>query len=167
MRVDILEVPDLSGTFTVAPNGQVVLPLVGHELVAGEAPATVEAELLKAYGKYLETPSVKVTALRRIAILGAVRRPNVYMVDATVSLTDALAMAGGILPDGNPDNIRLIRGGQVLVQSLDAAEAVDATPIQSGDQIEVGTRGWLSRNLSVVLGTVSTLTVAILYHLYR
>jgi protein involved in polysaccharide export with SLBB domain len=167
VRVDIWQEPDLTGEFLVAPSGTAVFPLIGEKEVAGKAPAEVEAELAIEYREFLENPSVKVTALRRIAILGEVRVPSLYMVDATINLTDALAMAGGILPTGNQDDIRLIRDGVTLVQSLDTIQAFGAMPIQSGDQIQVGQKSWLSRNGGVILGTITSLTIATLYILFR
>lgn len=167
IRVRIWQEPDLTGEFLVNRSGTVVFPLLGEREVAGHSAEEVEARLMAEYRTYLENPSVEVTALRRIAILGEVRTPSLYMVDPTVSLTQALALAGGITPTGNRNDIRLVRDGQVLVQSLDPNRAVGAMPIESGDEIYVGQRSWASRNLNVVIGTATSLTVATLYILYR
>ena len=167
VRVDIWEEPTLTGEFLVSPKGTVVFPLLGERDVAEKAPSEVETQLAAEYRQYLENPSVKVTALRRIAILGEVRLPSLYMVDATITLTEALAMAGGLSPAGNENDIRLVRNGQVLVQSLDAGRTVGATPIQSGDQILVGQRSWAARNFNLILGTATSLTISTLYILYR
>jgi len=167
VRVNIWQEPDLTGEYMVARNGRVVFPLLGEREVAGISPDEVEARLTAEYRTYLENPSVEVTVLRRVAILGEVRNPSLYMVDPTVSLTQALASAGDLTPTGNRDDIRLVRNGQVLVRSLDANRAVGAMPIESGDEIFVGQRSWASRNFNVILGTATSLTVATLYILYR
>jgi hypothetical protein len=167
VRVSIWQEPDLTGEFLVNRAGRVVFPLLGEREVAGISPEEVEAQLTAEYRTYLENPSVEVTVLRRIAILGEVRNPSLYMVDPTVSLTQALALAGGLTPTGNRNDIRLVRNGEVLVQSLDPNRAVGAMPIESGDEIHVGQRSWASRNFNVILGTVTSLTVATLYILYR
>jgi len=167
VRVDIWQEPDLTGEFLVAPEGTVVFPLLGERVVAGKAPAEVERQLASEYREYLENPSVKVTALRRISILGEVRQPSLYMVDATVSLTEALAMAGGLTPIGDPSKITLVRNGTVLAASVDPGQAIGAMPITSGDQIQVGQRGWFARNTNLVLGTLTSIAVATLYVLYR
>lgn len=167
VRVDIWQEPDLTGEFLVSPEGTVVFPLLGERVVAGKAPAEVESQLATEYREYLENPSVKVTALRRISILGEVRQPSLYMVDATVSLTEALAMAGGITPTGDPGKVTLVRNGTVLAASVDPGQAIGSMPIRSGDQIQVGQRGWFARNTNLVLGTLTSITVATLYILYR
>jgi polysaccharide export outer membrane protein len=111
VRVQVWRESDLSGTFEVDDRGIVVLPLLGERAVTGLSPDDLRDTLLEDYAEYLQNPSVQVTLLRRINILGEVRSPGLYPVDATISLADALAMAGGITPNGSPDDIRLIRGG--------------------------------------------------------
>ena len=83
--VFIWQEPELSGEFLVAPNGMVVFPLLGVREVVGISPEEVEARLTADYAEFLENPSVNVTALRRIAILGEVRLPSLYWVDAPVA----------------------------------------------------------------------------------
>jgi protein involved in polysaccharide export with SLBB domain len=103
--------------------------------------------------------------LRRIAILGEVREPSLYMVDPTVALTHALALAGGIGPAGNSSDIRLVRDGQVLVQGLDSNGILGETQIQSGDQIVVGQQGWVKQNLTLItagIGAVTSIIVAMI-----
>ena len=167
IRVFIWQEPELSGEFLVAPNGMAVFPLLGKREVVGISPEQVESQLTADYAEFLENPSVTVTALRRIAILGEVRLPSLYQVDATVTLTEALALAGGLSPTANRNDIRLIRDGGVLIQSLDANNVLGATVIQSGDQIVVGQRGWASRNVALIIGTITSITVAAFYVLYR
>jgi polysaccharide export outer membrane protein len=164
--VDIWQEAELSGSFSVDANGTVVLPLLGEREVTGVPVSELERNLANEYREFLENPSVRVTVLRRIAVFGEVRNPNLYMVDATITLRDLLAMAGGVLPSGKRDEIRLLRDDQVLISSLDLNRQIGETPIQSGDQIEVGQQGWAYRNrtwLTAVLGAVTTVTVAYIW----
>lgn len=154
IRVQVWREADISGTFSVDDRGIVTLPLLGEREIAGLGPADLRDKLLADYGEYLQNPSVEVTVLRRISILGEVRTPGLYPVDATVSLSDALAMAGGIAPNGNKDDIQLIRDDQVVRQDLDAAMFVGSSDIRSGDQIVVGEKGWLARNPGAFFGSL-------------
>ena len=84
------------------------------------------------------------------------------MVDPTVTLTEALALAGGVSPTGNRDDIRLVRGDQVLVQSMDGEQVLGATPIQSGDQIVVGQQSWARRNATfITAGLAATTSIVV------
>ena len=167
VMVNVWQEEDLTGEFQVSQSGIVVLPLIGEKQVLGIEVADHEAQIRNDYREYLLNPSVTITAIRRIAILGEVLNPGLYPVDATVSLTEALAMAGGIGPVGNPEDIRLIRNGVVLVQSLDAAQTIQSLPIQSGDQIQVGPQGWLSRNryfIGMGMAAVTSIFVALVIY---
>ncbi len=107
IKVEIWQEPALSGEYTVNAEGIAVFPLLGERRVTGISAAVLRRQLVADYNEYLENPSVNVTVLRRISILGPVQTPGLYAVDATLTLTDALALAGGISPDGNRKDIRL------------------------------------------------------------
>jgi polysaccharide export outer membrane protein len=165
VRVEIWQEGDLSGDFQVSANGTVIFPLLGERQVQGIPAERLEQELTRDYRQFLENPSVSVRVLKRIGISGEVRTPNLYMVDATVTLRDALAMAGGILPTGNPKDIRLLRDGEVLVADLDLNRFIGDMPIQSGDHIEVGPESWVSRNryiLTAGLGAFTSILAAVI-----
>lgn len=165
VQVDVWRNPDASGRFEVDERGLVVLPLLGERTVRGVPTDVLRHELAAEYSRFFRNPAVRVTFLRRINILGGVRNPGLYPVNGTVTLADALALAGGVAPTGNPNDIRLIRNGTVIRQNLSQAMVIGSSPIRSGDQIVVGERGWLGRNAAIVtslIGAVSALTVALI-----
>jgi polysaccharide export outer membrane protein len=153
VRLQVWREEDLSGTYSVDDRGIVTLPLLGEREVSGLEPAELRAALLDDFKQYLQNPSIEVTVLRRINILGAVRDPGLYPVDATVSLADALALAGGVTTTADPNKIQLVRNDEVIATGVDQASLVGAADIRSGDQIIVGERSWMSRNLGVVIGS--------------
>jgi polysaccharide export outer membrane protein len=163
VRVQVWREEDLSGEFQVNELGEVVLPLLGTRQVSGISQDKLRDQLTEAYGQYLVNTAVNVTLLRRVNVLGEVRIPGQYMVDATNSVADVIARAQGITPDGNAEDIVLIRGGQRLRAGLAGTQSLQEAGIRSGDQIMVGKRGWASRNFSSVVGVFSILAnVAVL-----
>jgi len=165
IRVAVWQEPDLTGEYTVDQNGVVVFPLIGKRQVTGISADSLEQRLTADYLEYLESPSVDVTVLRRISILGEVRQPGLYPVDLTMNVTDALALAGGLSPLADRKKIQLVRNGQVVTDRLGAGTALASTAIRSGDQIVVEQRSWLSRNVGVMtaaLGAVVTITAALI-----
>lgn len=163
VQVQIWREPDLSGKFQVNEEGAVVFPLLGRRQVTGTTPDSLQRQLLADYREYLENPSVEVTVLRRVSILGEVRSPGLYPVDPTVSLSEALAMAGGVTPRADTDDIRLIRGEATVQSGIDRGQVVGTLPIRSGDRIWVGEKSWLARNWQWVGGTLTTITVFALF----
>lgn len=167
VQVRVWREEDLSGTFTVDDRGVVTLPLLGDRQVAGLHPAELRDNVLTDYREYLQNPSIEITVLRRINILGAVNEPGLYPVDATISLSEALGLAGGISSSGNEDDIRVIRDGRTIHRALEQTTLVGTVDIRSGDQVVVGEKGWLARNPGALLGSLLGATAVILTALIR
>jgi polysaccharide export outer membrane protein len=155
IRLRIWREPDLSGDFPVDQSGVVIFPKIGPIVVSVESPDSLRAKLVRAYQEYLRNPSIDVTLLRRVNILGAVRSPGLYPVDATMTVADALALAGGTTPQGDPRKIELIRNGKRLIARVSRNTRIADAPIRSGDQLYVPERGWVSRNAIVVASAIT------------
>ena len=155
ISVQIWREEDLSGQFQVDQGGRVILPLLGEKTVTGISPDDLRDQLTEEYGQYLVNTAVNVVLLRRINVLGEVGLPGVYVVDATESIAGLIARAQGIKPDGNPNDIQLVRDGVTTRTDLSGSLSITAAGIRSGDQIFVGKRSWLSRNFSSVVGIAS------------
>lgn len=155
IRVAIWREEDLSGEFQVDQDGSVILPLLGRRQVVGISPDRLREQLTEEYADYLVNTAVNVTLLRRVVVLGEVRMPGQYTVDATQSVADLIARAQGLSPDGNADDIRLLRQGESFRTNLSGTQSIAEAGIRSGDQIVVGKRPWLSRNFSSLVGVAS------------
>jgi len=154
IRVVIWREEDLSGEFLVDETGRVVLPLIGERQVAGVPVGRLRDDLLEAYRVQLRNPSISITPLRRVSILGEVQRAGQYAIDPTVSLVGAVAQAGGATPNGDLNRVSVVRRGQVIRERVRPGASLDALDVQSGDDIYVGRRGWFDRNSGTVLGAV-------------
>lgn len=167
LKLVIWREPDLSGEFTVDEVGTVTLPKIGVMQVVGESPASLKARVIAAYQPYLTHSAIEVTVLRRVQVTGAVRTPGVYRVDPTMTLGDALALAGGATTDGNPDRIELLRHGERVTGRLLYRTQIGEAAIRSGDQLYVPERSWSSRRIGLIsagLGTSVALLIALMNH---
>jgi protein involved in polysaccharide export with SLBB domain len=142
---------ELNGDYFVDETGSVILPLLGRRVVLGIPADRLKRELSQELQTQLVNQTVQVTLLTRVRIVGAVQRPGLYHVDPTMTVGDAVALAGGPTANGRLDRIRLLRDGAVVVSKLSAADPVFAE-IRSGDEITLPERSWLSRNGAVALG---------------
>lgn len=167
IQISIWREPDLSDTVQVDNSGVAVFPKLGPIEVTGIRPDSLEKLLVRDYSKFLQNPSIRIKVLRRITIWGAVERPGTYPVDLTMSITDALALAGGAASDGKSDKVELRRGStRRLIDLSGHAEPVNDLSLRSGDQLVVPRRSWVSRNPGIIVGTIGTLT-SIVYLLAR
>ena len=137
---------EMSDTFNIAENGEVILPKLGPVYVLNQSIPALQDSLRRAYSVYLRNPSIEITVLRRIGIQGEIRQPGVYLADLTMALPDILSMAGGITDAGDRDNIQIVRGSERLRYRSRDQQRFLVAQLQSGDQIVVRPRNALRRN---------------------
>ncbi len=155
VRLRIWREPDLSGEFQVDESGIVTFPKIGQLNVVHESPESLKEKLLASYGVYLRNPSVEVTMLRRINVLGAVQKPGLYPVDPTMTIADAVAAAGGATSMGDQHKIELVRDGVRISEHINSTTKIGETPLRSGDQIFVPERSFVVRNSGLVATAIS------------
>jgi polysaccharide export outer membrane protein len=164
--VEIWREEDLSGEFAVALDGTVTLPLLGRQRLVDIPLSAVRDTLTAQYRVHLRNPSINVTPIRRVTVLGEVQKPGLYGADPTIALAGLVALAGGATPAGSLDRIRVVREGQVLRERVGAGETLATADVRSGDQIIVDQKSWFSRNstfvVSTILGVTSIITTIIL-----
>ena len=149
---------DLRGDFPVDVSGNVTLPVLGQRNVTDIPAGELKRRLLAAYAEELRNQQVDVILLRRVTVLGAVNTPGVYLVDATVKLSQVLAMAGGTTREGTLKGTRVRRGARTVRFSDDSSYS--GYSLASGDEIIVPERSWLARNGQfVIAGSLSALAI--------
>ncbi len=153
LRLRIWREPDLSGDFPIDETGRAILPRLGPTAVINIPSGQLKQHLTTEYQKYLNNPSIEVTPLRRVSILGAVRNPGIYPVDPSVTLGQATSVAGGALPDSKRSVIELSRNGTTREMDLKKHPSLATTPLSSGDQLYIPERSWFSRNATWVVST--------------
>jgi polysaccharide export outer membrane protein len=155
VRLRIWREPDLSGDYRVDEAGVATFPKIGPVRVGRLSTDSVKNLLVSSYSRYLQNPSVEVTLLRRVNVLGEVKNPGLYDVDPTMSVTDVVALAGGVTPNGNSKKIELLRNGQLLSGKVSLQARLADSRLQSGDQLRVPQRSWLGRNTAVVAAGIT------------
>jgi protein involved in polysaccharide export with SLBB domain len=162
VRLRIWREPDLSGDFPVNESGIVVLPKLGPRRVVAENPDSLKAWVVHSYAELLRNPSIEVLLVRRVQVLGAVKNPGLYPIEPTMTVADAIALAGGTTPQGRSDKVELRRQGERVPGKLSGRLLIGESAIRSGDQIYVPERSWISRNPAVVVGVVGLVTTVVL-----
>ena len=115
---DVLEISvwrdeALTKQVVVRPDGMISFPLIGDILAKGQ---TVE-ELRQAVEKEIKAfvPDAPVTVMLlqlgspKIYVVGKVAKPGVYLMGHNLTVLQALAMAGGMTPFADKDDILILR----------------------------------------------------------
>jgi len=125
LAVSVKNNDDLTGEFVVDDGGDVHLPLLGPQPVAGRTVEAASAQLAAALAQgYLVDPHVAVTIVRSpartIFVLGIVKSPGAVVTRDELSLANVLTLAGGVAPAAS---------GTVLVTRLTDRVADVPTPV--------------------------------------
>jgi protein involved in polysaccharide export with SLBB domain len=159
VRLRIYREPDLSGDFVVPEDGVVSFPKIGEVHVNQLTTDSLRALLVEQYSHSLRDPSIEVTVLRRVNVIGSVRNPGFYYADPTVTVKGALALAGGVTPEGNKNKVELLRDNKRTSIGLSSQATLADSPVESGDQVSAPERSWLSRNTALVVSGVTGLAL--------
>ncbi len=110
--------PDLSGLFSVRPDGKINLLLVGEIDAADTTPVELEGRISKAYEKVLKNPIVSLQVQRveskRYLLSGEVNKAGAFPLVRPMTVLEALTIAGGIREFGNGKKIVIMRGTERL-----------------------------------------------------
>jgi polysaccharide export outer membrane protein len=136
VQVTVWERDELSGEFTVAPDGSLNHPLYRQVRVTGVPASQIEERLRSFLSAYEANPQVVVQPLYKVAVAGPVMRPDIYDLPAGTTVAQAVTQAGGVTETGERDDVRLFRQGNEIRLDLTELEAVQML-VQSGDQIQV------------------------------
>jgi polysaccharide biosynthesis/export protein len=105
--------PKYSGDVTVRPDGKITLPLLDDVRAAELTPLELKAVLTREYLKYFEEAVVYVSAKeirsRKVYITGEVLKPGLYTMNDSMNIVQLIAVAGGLQPWADKENIVLIR----------------------------------------------------------
>lgn len=143
VRITVFGEESLSGEFLVANNGSIAMPLIGQVQAGGLTPAAFQAGIqqrLEASGM-VRSPRVSADVIeyRPFYILGEVTTPGQYPYAIGMTVTKAVATAGGFTYRANNRVVYVTRegSGREVPVSVTAA-----TWIGPGDTIRVAERSF-------------------------
>jgi len=142
---------ELSVTVPVRPDGRISAPLVGEVEVSGRTPVEVQQAIEERLASFLTArPTVTVIVSevnsRKVYILGQVAAPGVFDLRRSLSVLQAIALAGGLTEFADQGGIVVISrplGGQETRRRFDYKRAVsekgtgEDIPLQPGDIVHV------------------------------
>ena len=155
----------------IPPSGRISLSLInGGIFVNGKTVDEVAEIIKKHYDEYIIDPQVTVSlekaASYRYSILGDVGQPGIRLMSHRMTVTEAIAEAGGVLQTGKKSGIVVLRrqnDGQlaripVNVSAIYEGKAPDTTYLVPGDQILVP--GNTLKKIQNVMGLMQMATFA-------
>jgi polysaccharide export outer membrane protein len=119
--LDILDVrvwgnPNVSGIFSVGPDGMVPMPLIGQVKADGLTVAELKDALRDKLSAFINSPEVNVQVARILSkkyyVLGGVNHQGEFPLTGDTTVLDAFANCGGFKDFANQKKIYILRGTQ-------------------------------------------------------
>lgn len=158
----------------VPPSGRVYLALIPDGLfVNGKTPDQVAELIKKRYDEFIIDPQVSVSLDQagsyRYSVVGDVAQPGIKLMNRRLSVTEAVAEAGGVLQTGNRSKIVVLRKQQdgtlkpipVNLTAVYKGQTPDSVYLVPGDQVIVP--GNTLKKLQTIMGFTQVLTFANLF----
>lgn len=160
----------------VPPSGRISLALIpGGVFVNGKTVDDVAEIIKKRYDEYIIDPQVTVSLDKassyRYSIMGDVGQPGIRLMNHRMTVTEAIAEAGGVLSTGDKSKVIVLRRQPsgvlaqipVNVSKIYKGKAADSTYLVPGDQIIVP--GNKMKKIKEILGLTQVLSFARIFGL--
>jgi protein involved in polysaccharide export with SLBB domain len=158
----------------IPPSGRIYLALIPEGLfVNGKTPDQVAEMIKKRYDEYIINPQVSVSLDQagsyRYSVVGDVGAPGIKLMTRRLSVSEAVAEAGGILQTGNRSKVVVLRKQAdgtlkpipVNLSAVYKGQAPDSIYLVPGDQVIVP--GNKLKKLQTILGFTQVLSFANLF----
>lgn len=144
-------------TVRIDETGAAMLPRLGAMRITDLLSRSIADSVRRAYTRVTRTPSIEVTPLRRVTVLGEVKLPATYFMETSTTLREAIALAGGVTDIGALKQLIVLRDSSRISINDWQRRADDQTIIRSGDVVWVDREPWLKRNIFSVISGLGVL----------
>ncbi|MBG0789713.1 MAG: polysaccharide biosynthesis/export family protein [Desulfovibrionaceae bacterium] len=129
----------------VRPDGKISFPLIGDMQAAGKTVEQLRKEFETRIGEYVSDAPVTIMLQQlgstQVYIVGKVNRPGVYLMSGQTTVLQALALAGGMTPYADSDDILVVRtedGGNQRYLPFDYVKAVAGKGLEQNIALKPG-----------------------------
>ncbi|NMH59073.1 XrtA/PEP-CTERM system exopolysaccharide export protein [Alteromonas ponticola] len=141
--------PDISGTFTVRPDGKVTTSLVEDIQVAGKTPTNLAREIEQKLSTYINNPRVTISVnsfsgplSEQVRVIGEAMNPKVVNYTKNMTLLDLMISVGGLteFADGNGAKLVRVVDGEKRTYDIDIDDLIR--------------KGNISKNVDILPGDI-------------
>src|SRR5581483_4651688 len=129
---------------TVAPDGKLAFPLIGVISAGGKTVDQLRVEMETKLKKFVSEPVVTVAVTQVLGnvayVIGQVNKPGSFIMNPTINVLQALALAGGGNPYAKLDGVIVIRsapGGQ-RVLNFHYSQVASGRNLEQNVNLEAG-----------------------------
>lgn len=150
IRITVFQNPDLLLETRVSESGTINYPLIGAIKIGSLTIDAAERKIAQGLreGGFVKQPQVNIQLMavrgNQVSVLGLVNKPGRFPLETTTRVSDAIALAGGVAPDGADTAVLSgTRDGQPFRKEIDIPSlfgknsSPDDLPLQGGDVVYI------------------------------
>jgi polysaccharide export outer membrane protein len=141
LRIDVVDEAAMSGDFVVRPDGKISMLQVDEVVAAGLTTEALKKKIKTELGRFFQDPvpevfvQVKQINSRMVFIDGAVRKPGPYPLPGPMTVSQLIAVAGGLDEFAERKKILVISGSQKNAKGEPLTWVVNYEDIQQGKNL--------------------------------
>jgi len=144
-------------TVRIDETGAAMLPRLGPMHITDLASRGIADSVRRAYTRVTRTPSIEVTPLRRVTVLGEVKLPATYFMETGTTMREAVALAGGVTDIGALKYLIVLRDSARIAIENWQRRSDQTVVVRSGDVVWIDREPWLKRNIFSVISGLGVL----------
>ena len=113
LSINVWKEQEVSRTVPVRSDGKISLPLAGEVQASGETPLQLEKILAAKLQSFISEPEVTVIVTeiksQKFNILGLISKPGTFPLTSSLTVLDAIALAGGFRDFAKQKSIYILR----------------------------------------------------------
>jgi polysaccharide export outer membrane protein len=124
LKITVWKNPELSADARVRPDGTITLPLLGDLTASARTPGELKREITTRLSAYVKDEGAVVTiavtdpSSYRVTVNGNVEHPGVFSLKYFVTVTEAIALAGGPNKFASPRQTVIVRSDKSGVRRI-------------------------------------------------
>jgi polysaccharide biosynthesis/export protein len=152
VKISVFGNDDLKLETRISEAGSITFPLIGEVRVGGLSTGQAETKIADMLDKggFIRSPQVNILVSemqsQQVSVLGQVNMPGRYPVDGKRSLTDIIAVAGGLTEEAG-DTVVLVRtrDGKTTKDKIDMDELMRSSDPSKNPQLTTGDSVYVER----------------------
>jgi polysaccharide biosynthesis/export protein len=135
IEIKVYDLPEVSGTVAIRPDGKISVPLLNDVVAAGLTPDHLAANLTQGYKHEFRNPRVTVIVRsfsnQNVFVGGEVDKPGLLPLDSQMTVLQAILRAGGVKETAKQKGVILLRNdghGKPEVRQLSLLAVADGAP---------------------------------------
>lgn len=137
VKINVWKNSELSTEARVRPDGTITMPLIGDIPATGRTPSQLQKEITQKLSSYVREGAVVSVAVAevnsyRFTVGGNVEHGGIFTAKYYVTVSEAVAMAGGLNKFANPHRLVIVRNEGQGVRRI----PVDFERVASGEHPE-------------------------------